>query len=158
MPRVLPPCFRRKQLGRHIRFASRAVFRYARSHVVHTYIPQVAYLFSSFDMLCVCVLVVCTKVVCTKDKAQNGTTPVDKKKKKKKAQQYSKNNEMKPKISKRKKIPVPFRVINYYLSGTPYTSQKKKKKKKRKNLTAELSQPRTPPAPLATISPPIQSG
>ena len=37
MPRVPPPCFRRKQVGRHIRFATRAVHL----HAVRTYIPKV---------------------------------------------------------------------------------------------------------------------
>ena len=86
-------------------------------------------------------LYVCT--VCTKKaKAQHGTA--------------AKTMKMKPKIRKEKKIPVPSRVIIFCLIGTPYTRSKRRKEK---NRTEELlSQPRTPPAPLATISQPIRSG
>ena len=54
----------------------------------------------------------------------------------------------------KKKITRPCRVIRFGLIGTLCTGQKKKNKR-----TAELlSQPRTPPAPRVTTSPPVLSG
>ena len=64
---------------------------------------------------------------------------------------------MKPKLFGKKKILVPSRVIMSCLIGTPKTSQKEKKKKI-KIKQQSFSQSRTPPAPLATVSQPIQFG
>ena len=103
MPRILPPCFRRKQLGRHIRFISLAVV--VRTYV-RTHIPQVGYLFSSFDMLY-----------------------VRKKRKHSTALQHSKNNVTDTEQLGRKKIPRPSRVIIFCVIGTPCTGKKKQQKK-----------------------------
>ena len=53
MPRVPLPCFKKKQLPRHIRVALKAVppATLANMPYVRTYTPQVGYLLSYFDML-----------------------------------------------------------------------------------------------------------
>ena len=98
-------------------------------HAVRTYIPQVGYLFSSFDML----------YVRKKEKAKHGTAAPQK------------QNEKQTEIPAKK--PRPF-SCKYFLPdrNTLHRSNKK-------HRTAELlSQPRTSPVPLATTSPPTRSG
>ena len=102
MPRVPPPCFRRKLLGSHTSVAD----------VVRTYIPQVGYLFSSFDTW------YALRLYSHVRKRKHST-----------AQQYSKNNENETEKLGGKIIPIPFRAIIFCLIGTPYTRSKRRRKK-----------------------------
>ena len=109
MPRVPPPCFRRKQLGRHIRFAWRAV-------AARTYIPQVGY------------LIVFWYAACTRKEStarHSGTA--------------AKQCKMKPKISGRKTNPRPSPKLIFCLIGTPCTGQKRKTMNSRASLSASYA-------------------
>ena len=57
----------------------------------------------------------------------------------------AKTLKMKPKLSGRRKIPVPSRVIIFCLIGTPYTRSKSERKKKKIKQKSSLSLVRRPP-------------
>ena len=79
--------------------------RYARSHAVRTYIPQIGYLFSCLDMLYV--------------RTRKHSTA---------QQHHRKNNGNETEKFGKKKKNFPSDVIIFCLIGTPCTGQKKKKK------------------------------
>ena len=93
------------------------------------HIPQVGFIFSSL-------------IISTKEKAQHSTAP----QKKHRDEEHENGNFSKKKYRR------PLSCNYFHQIETPFTRQKK-------NETAEfLSQPGTPPAPMATTSPSIRSG
>ena len=93
----------------HTRRIAGVSARYACSHAVRTYIHQAGYLFS-FDTLYVPAMY--EKESTARHSSNTANTM-----------------KMKPKISERKKIPVPSHVVIFCLIGTPCTSQRRKKNK-----------------------------
>ena len=126
MPRVPPPCSREEQLGRHIRFAPRAVPPAALTHMlyVRTY-PRYSRVLRFFFFY-ICLLYEYVR-----------------KRKHSAAQQHRENNENEnekcKKLERKNAIPVP---LMYYVSaraGTPCTGRNRRKVNSKDSLSASYA-------------------